>query len=199
MLRILVHNWWLLAMRGVFALVFGLAAFSLETFGSTWLLQAIAFTSVVEMFGVFAIVSGIFTIIAAARGFRKESAWWLLCLDGAAACAGGAAAVTVPELTFVALVRIIGIWAVFAGACELLIAIKLRHHLPDEWFLAISGAGSIIFSAYFFLGWASQLRQVITWLGCYSLFCSLTMLGLALRLYKLRGSAHRAARHAASS
>jgi uncharacterized membrane protein HdeD (DUF308 family) len=193
MLRVLVHNWWLLGLRGVFALAFAILVFSLQTFGFTWFLQAVAFTSVVELFGLFAFCAGIFTIIAAVRGYGKESGWWLVLLDGSAACLAGVAAVTVPNLTFIALVRLIALWALFMGACELLMARKLRHHLPDEWFLALSGAGSAAFGAYLFFGWASQVHQVINWLGCYALFSSFTMLALTVRLRNLRRHAHLAA------
>jgi uncharacterized membrane protein HdeD (DUF308 family) len=197
MLRILVHNWWLLALRGAFALAFAVIVFSLRVFGSTWLLQVIAFTSVVELFGLFAFLSGLFTLMAAARGFSKESSWWLLFLDGVAVCLGGLAAVAVPDLSFITLVRVIGFWALLVGACEILMARKLRHHLPDEWFLVLSGIGSAAFSIFLLLGWTSQVRQLILWLGFYALFSSFTMLALAFRLLKLRSLAHQAARHAA--
>src|SRR5215510_9071777 len=196
MLRILIHNWWLLLLRGIFALLFAIFVFSVQAVRVMRLLQAMALVSVVELFGLFAFCVGIITIIAAIRGFTKERGWLLLFLDGLGACAIGVVAVTVLDLTFLHLMRLIAFWAIFVGAAELLIARKLRRHLPDEWFLVLAAAGSAAFGVYLFIVPASQVQHLLVWLGSYALFSALTMLGLALRLRKLRSQAHLAAVHA---
>ena len=195
MLRILVHNWWLLVLRGALALAFALFVFSVQTIGRSWVLGALALASVVEFFGLFAFCAGVCTIIAAIRGVDKERDWWLLLIDGAGACLAGVVAVALPNLTFVALVRLIGAWALLVGACELLMAHKLRRHVSDEWSLALAAVGSLAFGAYLFTGWAAHLNQLFVWLGSYALFSAVTMLALGLRLRKLRNQAHLAARH----
>jgi uncharacterized membrane protein HdeD (DUF308 family) len=86
----------------------------------------------------------------------------------------------------------------FVGGCELLIAQKLRRHVPDEWFLALAAAGSVAFGFYLFLGRMAQSRQLLAWLGFYALFSAVTMLALGLRLHKLRNLAHLSAKHATS-
>src|SRR5258708_1325472 len=138
MLRILVHNWWLLILRGAFALAFAIFIFFAQTIRLTWLLHAVAMVSVVEFFGLFAFSAGIFTMVAALRSFGKESEWWLLLVDGIGACSAGVVAITLPDLTFLALAHLIGASALFVGVCELLMAHKLRRHAPDEWFLALA-------------------------------------------------------------
>lgn len=193
MLRILVHNWWLLLLRGIFALGFGIFVFSVQAVRVMNLLQAMALVSVVEMFGLFAFCVGVITIVAAIRGFTKERGWILLLIDGVVACAVGVAAVTLRDLTFVHLVRLIACWAIFVGASELLIARKLRRHVPDEWFLAAAAVGSAAFGAYLFIVPSNEVRHLFLWLGSYALFSAVTMLGLALRLQRLRHQAHVAA------
>ena len=196
MLRVFLDNWWLLGLRGVCALAFACFVFSVRTIGTAWLLGAMALTSVVEFFGLFAFGVGVFTVIAAIRSFGKEAEWWLLLLDGVAACVAGVAAVTIPGLTFLALVRLIAVWAVLVGACELLMARKLRNHVPDEWFLALAAVGSLVFGASLFLAKSLNVAGMFVWLGSYALFSGFTMLGLALRLRKLRKHAHLTAEHA---
>jgi uncharacterized membrane protein HdeD (DUF308 family) len=198
MMRLFVDNWWLLILRGIFALAFGMFVFSAQTLELSWLLRALALASMVELFGLFAFCAGIFTIVAAARGLGKERDWWLLLLDGVGACIAGVTAMIFPGLTFLALVRIIGVWALFVGVCELFMARKLRRHLPDEWFLVSAACGSLAFGAFLFGQWISQIHQLFLWLAFYAVFSGCAMLALGLRLGKLRGLAHLAAMHAAS-
>ncbi|HLY98341.1 MAG TPA: DUF308 domain-containing protein [Candidatus Angelobacter sp.] len=196
MLRILIQNWWLLALRGVFALLFAIFIFSVQSLAVGWLLHALVLTSVVESFGLLAIGAGFFTIIAALRGLPRERGWLLLLLDGIGGCVAGVLAIVIPGLTFIWLVRLIMIWALVVGVWELLMAQKLRRHLPDEWFLVLAAGGSMAFGVYLFFGELHLEHQLFMWLGCYSFYSACTMLGLAFRLYKLRGQAHRAAEHA---
>jgi uncharacterized membrane protein HdeD (DUF308 family) len=197
MLPILVRNSWLLALRGGLALAFAMFVFSTKVFAFGWLLHAMALASVVEWFGLLALGGGILTIIAAIREFHKEQGWWLL-VDGSGACGAGILAVTVPGLTFIPLVRLIAVWALFVGSCECLMARKLRRHVPDEWFLAGSAIVSVAFGIYLLLGQLQQVQRLLLWLGSYALFSAVSMLALSLRLHNLRGIAYRAATHARS-
>ncbi len=199
MLRVLVHNWWLLLSRGVLALLFAVFVFFAQAYGSSWFLRAVALASVVEFFGVFAFCAGLITMVAALRSFGKESEWWLLLADGMAACIAGAVALAAPDLTFLHLVHLIGIWALFVGGAELIMARKLRRHVPDEYFLSLAAIGSLAFGLYLWIGGHWQLHQLLIWLGAYALFSAATMLALGLRLRKLRSLAHLAAQHAVSS
>lgn len=198
MFRVLIHNWWVLMLRGIFALVFGIYVFSVQSIRLTSLLRAVVLASVVELFGLFACVVGVLTIIAAIRGFSKDQDWWLLLLDGAGAFVVGAAVVVRPEVTILTLLKFMGFWAFFVGVCELLIADRLRRHVPDEWFLAVAAMGSVLFGTYMFLMWTPAVERVFLWLGFYALFSAATMLALAFRLRRLGALAHLSAQHAAS-
>lgn len=198
MFRVLIHNWWILLLRGIFALLFAIYVFSVQSVRLISLLRAVVLTSVVELFGLFACVVGVLTIIAAIRGFSKDKDWWLLLVDGAGAFAVGVAVVLLPSATILTLLKFMGFWAFFVGICELLIAERLRRHVPDEWFLAIAAAGSVLFGTYMFLMWSPEVQRVFLWLGSYALFSAATMLALAVRLKKLGRLAHLSAQHAAS-
>ena len=199
MLRVLVHNWWLLLSRGVLALAFAIFILFAQTSGPSWLLRAVVLASVVEFFGVFAFCAGLITLVAALRSFGRESEWWLLLADGLGACVAGAVALAAPNLTFLHLVHLIGIWALFVGGAELIMARKLRRHVPDEYFLTLASIGSLALGLYLWIGAYLQLRQLLTWLGAYALFSAGTLLALGLRLRKLRSLAHIAAQHATVS
>jgi uncharacterized membrane protein HdeD (DUF308 family) len=153
---------------------------------------------VVEFFGIFAMGAGIITVVAAVHAYGRDREWWLLLLDGAGASMAGLIAVAVPSLTFAALVRLIAIWASLVGVSELMMARRLRRHLSDEWFLAMAGAGSLVFAGTLLVGRTFQTEALLLWLGAYALFSACTMLALGLRLRKLKKLAHLEGAHAAS-
>ncbi|HEY8745839.1 MAG TPA: DUF308 domain-containing protein, partial [Chloroflexota bacterium] len=61
------QNWWALAIRGIVALLFGLAAF-------VWPVMTLAV--LVLLFGAYAIVDGVFALVAAIRVQRANARWW---------------------------------------------------------------------------------------------------------------------------
>jgi uncharacterized membrane protein HdeD (DUF308 family) len=185
MLRVMIANWWLFACRAAFALIFSLYVLFVQGANLPLLLRAFAHASTVVLFGLLAFGAGIFTLAAALRRSSHGVERRLLIADGLGACAAGAIVVLVPSLTLLHLVTIIGGWAVFAGLCEMLIAHKIRRHLPEEWFLVLAGAGSLGFGAFLLLGWASDDSAVLAWLGSYALFSAVCMAGLAYRLQRI--------------
>lgn len=184
MLRIMIHNWWLFACRSAFALMFAAYIWFVEGVRLPLLLRAFAQASTVELFGLLAFGAGIFTLAAALRRSSRGHDRGLLLLDGLGACTAGVIVVLVPGLLLAHLIWIIVIWALFIGACEILMARKIRRHLRDEWFLAIAGAGSVLFGSFLLPGWISDDHILLVWLASYALFSAITMAGLAYRLWK---------------
>lgn len=195
MLRVLINNWWLLALRGVFAILFAGMAFSSHSATGTWLLSAIAHAGVVVAFGLLAIAAGVCTIVAGVRGASAEK-WWLLLWDGVAVCAFGAVVLLAPELDLTWLARLLAGCAAVIGTVELVLARTLRRHIPDEWFLAVSGAASLCFGLYLFLFETQEANTILRWLAAYTAFSGLAILALAFRLRGLRASIHELAEHA---
>ncbi len=197
MLRVLINNWWLLALRGILALLFAALAWSTHTVLGTWLLSAIALAGIVVAFGLLAIAAGVCTIAAAVRGGGGEK-WPLLLWDGMIVCVIGAGVLLAPALNLIWLVRMLAACAVGIGIVELLLARALRRHIPDEWFLALSGTVSFGFGCYLFLFWTREVGTMLRWLAAYAGFSGLAILSLAFRLRALRVSVHELARHTLS-
>ena len=70
---VLVRNWWALALRGVFAVLFGLIAF---------LMPGVTLAVLVLMFGAYSLVDGVFSIIAGIRAAERHERWWPFVLEG---------------------------------------------------------------------------------------------------------------------
>ena len=193
MMRVLIQNWSLLALRGLFALFFAVLAFSMRTLLKTDFINVIAFVGLEVIFGLLVFGAGVCTIAAGARGAGEhERSWWLI-LEGAVLSIAGLLVVIVPKLTLSTLGHVVAGSAVVIGICELFLAQTLRRHIPDEWFLALSGMGSICFGCYLVLMWRQEASIIGEWLGIYAAFIGAVTLGLAFRLRALRSSIHKLA------
>jgi uncharacterized membrane protein HdeD (DUF308 family) len=169
----LASNWWTLTIRGIVAIIFGIFTFF-------W--PAVTLTALVVVFGIYALVDGIFAIVSAMRGGQAEKSWWALLIEGIVGL--GAAAVTFlwPGLTILALVLVVAIWAVTTGVMELVAALRLRKYISGEWMLALAGIASVVFGFLLFLRPVTGAVVVAWWMGAYALGFGVLLVALSLRL-----------------
>ncbi len=178
MLDVLTRNWWAMALRGVAAIIFGILAFIWP--GITLIVLAI-------MFGAYALVDGVFAIIAAIQRAGGEERWWTLLVEGIVGIAAGTFAFLFPGLTAFALVFLVGAWAIATGVLKIITAIRLRKVIEGEWLMVLLGTLSILF------GLAIVTFPVIgalslTWaFGSFAIAFGVLMLILA---FQLRGIHH---------
>src|SRR2546421_10938567 len=99
--KIVSRIWWSLAIRGVLAILFGIVAFFYT--GQTLL-------ALVYVFGVFAVLSGITTIVAAVRAGEAHQRWGWLAASGTVSVAAGVVAFVWPGITALAFVYLIAAW-----------------------------------------------------------------------------------------
>jgi uncharacterized membrane protein HdeD (DUF308 family) len=193
MMRVLIQNWWLLGLRGFLALVFAALAFSMRGLLNAYFINAIAFVTLVVIFGLLALAAGVCTMAAGARGAGgQDKSWWLIG-DGVVLSIAGLLAVMASKLSLSTVGHVVAVSALVIGICELFLAGRIRRHVPDEWFLVLSGAGSLCFGSYLVFMWTHEASVIGKWVGIYAFFSGMVTLGLALRLRALRGSIHKLA------
>src|SRR5687767_6519741 len=132
---ILTRQWWLIVLRGVLAILFGLAAFLWP--GLTWLV-------LVLVFGAYSLVDGAFSLVIGLISVKDIERWWIFVLEGLMSIIAGLIALTQPGLTAFVVLVLIAVWAIFTGILEIIAAIRLRREITNEWFLALGGVVSII-------------------------------------------------------
>jgi len=142
---------------------------------------AMAF-SMVLLFGVWAFVSGIATLIAAARVGRAGESWGALLLEGLLDIAVGAVALLWPASTALAIVWLIGAWAIVIGVLELVSAIRLRKTINHEWALGLAGVVSIALGLLMFYRPLAGGVAVVWWLGAYAMIFGIMWVVLGFRL-----------------
>ena len=175
MLNALSRNWWATVLRGLLAIGVGILA---------WTRPEIFWASLVLVFAVYAIVDGLFAIVAAIKGETRDRV--LNLLEGVLGIVVGVIVLLNPDQAGKTIVLVIGLWAAATGIVEIASAIRLRQEIEDELLLGLGGVVSVILGAVLIV--RQQFGQVTTTyvLGSYGLIFGvvLIMLGLRLRRFK---------------
>src|SRR5262249_54595737 len=152
----------------------------------------------VLLFGAYALVDGIFNVIAAISGRSGAQSWWMLLLEGLVSVAAGLVTFFMPGLTALTLVYIISAWAIITGVLEIVGAIRLRKVITNEWWLALSGVLSIAFGALIAYAPGAGALALVFWIGAYALVFGALLVGLGFRLRRRQSDAlHEPIRRAA--
>lgn len=172
MLAFMARNWWVLVVRGVVAVILGIAAL-------VW--PAIALSALVLLWGAYALVDGIFALVAAFQGHTTNR--WIIGLEGVVSIAAGVLAFVWPGITALALLYVVAAWAILTGILELVAAIQLRKEISDEFWLGLSGVLSVVFGVLLFLFPGAGMLSVMWLLGVYAIAFGIatTILGFRLR------------------
>ncbi len=160
-------------MRGAFAVILGIIAFARP---------GAALTVLVTFFGAYALVDGVFALLAAARWHHVDQRWWLLILEGIIGIGVGIFVFAHPAATALGLVTVIGIWAIVTGIAEIVAATRLHRIIAGEWFLGISGAVSVLFGIALLAVPSAGLLFWIYLMGAYALLFGISLLVAAFRL-----------------
>jgi uncharacterized membrane protein HdeD (DUF308 family) len=181
-LHALSRSWWLILLRGIASILFGIAAF-------IW--PGLTVLALTLLYGAFAMADGILSLGAALSGTGDKSmpTWWLV-LIGLLGIAAGAVAFLWPGLTAFALVIMIGAWAVTMGVLEIIGALWLRNEIEDEWLLIAAGILSVLFGAAILLRPGAGALALVWAIGAFAIVSGILLVAFALRL---RGQQHREA------
>jgi uncharacterized membrane protein HdeD (DUF308 family) len=169
------RHWWVVALRGVAAIIFGILAF-------IW--PGITIAVLVLFFGAYAIVDGALAVYSAFRSRGQH--FWATLLEGVVGIAAGLVAFFWPGITALALLFVIAAWAILTGVLEIYGAIRLRSVIQDEWALILSGVLSVIFGIVLVAQPGAGALAVVWLIGLYAVVFGIVELVLA---WKLRGLA----------
>ena len=179
-------NWWALLLRGIAAIVFGILAFF-------W--PGVTLLSLVFVFGAYAIVDGIFALIAGFRTPAGGARWWWLLLVGVVSLVAGILAFGMPGVTAFTLVLLIAAWAIVSGIFEIVAAIQLRKEIEGEWLLVLSGVASVAFGVLIMINPSAGALAVVWIIGSYAIIYGLLLTTLGFRLRGWEHSHGHAAPH----
>jgi uncharacterized membrane protein HdeD (DUF308 family) len=173
-LRTLADRWWVFLLRGVAAIIFGVLALM-------W--PGVTLMTLVLLYGIFALVDGVFAIMGAIRGSEHTSRWWLA-IVGLLGIAAGAVTLLWPGISSLVLLWCIAIWAIATGIMQIAGAISMRHQINDEWMLIASGALSVIFGGLLLTRPGTGALALVVVISAYAIAYGIILAALAMRLRK---------------
>lgn len=136
MLELLARRWWMVVLRGAFAVLFGLLAI-------IW--PDITVLALVLLWGAYALIDGLTSVMLALseRTAAREDRLTFGLL-GVLGIAAGVVTFVWPTITAMVLLLVIAFWAILAGVLQIAAAIRLRKVITNEWFLGLTGAVCIV-------------------------------------------------------
>lgn len=175
LLELLSRNWWLIFVRGLCGILFGLVALA-------W--PGVTLLVLVTMYGIYAAMDGGLAIAAAIRGGTIVPRWWLAMI-GVISLLAAVVTFTWPNLTILILTTVIGVWGIARGLFEIVGAIQLRKVIVGEWVLILHGLMSIVFGFFLVLRPGEGAIALIWVIALYAITVGLLLVVLSFRLKRL--------------
>ncbi len=169
----LSRNWWMIVIRGVLAILFGLMAFF-------W--PRITVTALILLFGAYVLLDGIFAVGNALSNRSTNRRWWVLLLEGLAGIAAGILTFVWPGITGLVLLFFIAAWAIVTGVLEVIAAFQLRAEIANEVWLALGGLLYGVFGLVILLAPRVGALAVLWLIAAYAILFGLSFVALGLRL-----------------
>ena len=166
--RALAQHWWVVLLRGVLAILFGVMA---------WAWPGVTLAVLVLIWGAYALTDGIFEVIAGIRG-----KWGSLVVLGLLGIAAGVVTFVWPGITAITLIWVFAFWAIVAGILQVSAAIRLRKEVQGEWLWIVSGVFKVLLGVLLLL-YPGAGALSVTWLiGLLAVAWGVLLVVLAFKL-----------------
>jgi uncharacterized membrane protein HdeD (DUF308 family) len=170
------RNWWHFAVRGVFAIIFGILALIWP--GPTKF-------ALVLLFGAFALVDGIIAVATSITFHKYFDRWWAMLLEGLTGIIIGGLTFFWPNITALALLYVIAAWAFITGIFEIVAAIHFRSVISGEWVMILGGLFSILLAILLLVFPIAGAVALVWLIGIYAIVAGIIQIIFAFRLHSL--------------
>ena len=165
--------WWLVLLRGILMLLFGIIAL---------VSPGIALLTLVYLFGSYAVLDGLSAITIGIRS-RGEPHWGWTIVQGVVSVLAGVITLVWPGVTALALLYVVAFWAIVLGIGEIGGAFTSRRSGSQAWGWAlVTGVLNVVLGIVL-LAWPASGILALVWLvGIFTLAGGLTLILLAFRV-----------------
>jgi len=179
MLSVLARNWWLVEIRGVAAIAFGILAF---------VQPGLTLVVLITLFAAYMLIDGVSLLVSLRRAEPATAGHRLtVALMGILGVAVGIVTIAVPGVTALALLYLVAFWAITLGLTQVIAAIRLRREIKGELWFVIGGLLTIAFGLLLVAFPGTGLLSLLWLVGIWAIVFGLTNLVLA---WRLRGLHH---------
>ncbi|MBP2475838.1 uncharacterized membrane protein HdeD (DUF308 family) [Crossiella equi] len=175
--ELLLRRWWLVVVRGVAAILFGVL-------GLVW--PGLTLLALVFLFAFYTLLDGVVAVAGAVA--HREAAGadrWLVGLLGAAGVVTGLVALMWPDITALVLLFLIAAWAVVTGVLEIVSGWQLRKVITGELLLFVSGALSVVLGLLLFAFPGQGALALVVTIAAFAILWGIVLVMLGVRLRKL--------------
>jgi uncharacterized membrane protein HdeD (DUF308 family) len=173
LLRTLGRAWWLVLLRGVLAIGFGLMA---------WVWPKLTLFVLVTIWGAYALVDGVVALVAGFRMRTESGPLWSVIFVGLLGTGAGATALLWPGMTALVLLMFIGAWAIAIGTFQIITAVRLRREIDNEWMMGVAGGLLVLLGVLLFVNPGAGWVTLVWVIGGFSIAFGVLLMMLALRL-----------------
>jgi uncharacterized membrane protein HdeD (DUF308 family) len=164
-------NWWLLTLKGILAIVFGVFAITMT--GTTLL-------TLMTYFGIVIIVGGILLIFGSATHKSHNSIWKNWLYEGVLDIIIGLVIIIFPKFAIDLFVIILAIWAISVGFSQLFNAMNANKENKTRWMLLLNALIVIVFSIVLFINPFEGAVAVTYLIGIFAI-----IFGFFITLYSI--------------
>lgn len=173
MLKTLFKNWWVLLLKGIATIVFGVLAF---------LNPGVTALALVTWFGVFLLLDGVLSLFATIKSWKEHDDKWFLVLEGGISLMLGILLLARPGAGMFAAVLYLGFWAILSGVARIAMAIQVRKQIDNEWLLAGSGLLSVLLGMIMISNPGAGLASVMWIIGLVAILLGILLVVVAMKL-----------------
>lgn len=178
LLQTLGRTWWLVLLRGLAAIVFGILA---------WTWPGVTLITLVLFWGAYALIDGVAALIGGWQAKDSGKPMWQVVLVGVIGIAAGIFTFVQPGVTAIALLLLIAAWAIVHGIFEIAAAIRLRKEIRNEWLLILSGAISVLFGIFMIASPGAGALAVLWLIGVFAVAYGALLVMLSFKLKQHAG------------
>jgi len=183
MVREMAKGWWVFALRGAAAILFGI----LITFN-----PGLGFAVIVGFLAAWMLIDGVGTLYHAVKGPAEKQRMWFW-IDGIVSLVAAAGLLFLPwQATGSVLVFVVGFWTMFTGAIRLIMAFRIGSIL-----LGLLGAIAVFFGVWLIMNPGPGLLVLIWIVAFEAILMGGMLLAFAFRLRKIANDPHGPEAHAA--
>jgi uncharacterized membrane protein HdeD (DUF308 family) len=173
--------WWLVLLRGILAILFGL--FALFAPGT-------ALLALVFVFAAYAILDGITALVVGIRHRTDDPHWVWHVVQGAVSVLAGIIAFAWPGVTVLAILFVIAFWSIVGGIAEVVESFMMRKRGSEGWgWMLAAGIVSVLFGVVLLASPGTALITLLWLVGAYAIVFGVIIVVWAVRLRRAVGAA----------